>query len=113
MPASRDPAGTRAFASGCTALTGVEAISNGVPAFKKPKAKNAADTLAIMGFFSITMFVGITALALTFHVHIAESPTDLGLAPDTPTQTVLAQVAEPSSGAGRSSTTCRQRRPPS
>ena len=55
----------RAFASGCTALTGVEAISNGVPAFQKPKAKNAADTLAIMGFFSITMFVGITVLALT------------------------------------------------
>ena len=90
----------RAFASGCTALTGVEAISNGVPAFKKPKAKNAADTLAIMGFFSITMFVGITALALTFHVHIAESPTDLGLAPDTPTQTVLAQVARTVFGSG-------------
>ena len=90
----------RAFASGCTALTGVEAISNGVPAFKKPKAKNAADTLAIMGFFSITMFVGITALALTFHVHVAESPTDLGLAPDTPTQTVLAQVARTVFGTG-------------
>ena len=83
-----------------------------MPAFKKPKAKNAADTLAIMGFFSITMFVGITALALTFHVHIAESPTDLGLAPDTPTQTVLAQVARTVFEPGRS-TTCRQRRPPS
>ena len=90
----------RAFASGCTALTGVEAVSNGVPAFKKPKAKNAADTLSIMGFFSITMFVGITALALTFDVRVAESPTDLGLAADTPTQTVLAQVARTVFGTG-------------
>jgi amino acid transporter len=54
----------RAFASGCTALTGVEAISNGVPAFKPPKSKNAANTLLIMGALAITMFSGITALAL-------------------------------------------------
>ena len=54
----------RAFASGCTALTGVEAISNGIPAFQKPKAKNAAATLVIMGALAITMFSGITALAL-------------------------------------------------
>ena len=39
----------RAFSSGCTALTGVEAISNGVPAFKKPKSKNAATTLLLLG----------------------------------------------------------------
>jgi amino acid transporter len=90
----------RAFASGCTALTGVEAISNGVPAFQKPKAKNAADTLAIMGFFSITMFTGITVLALTLHVHVAESPTDLGLPADTPTQTALAQIAQTIFGIG-------------
>ena len=90
----------RAFASGCTALTGVEAISNGVPAFQKPKAKNAADTLAIMGFFSITMFIGITVLALTLQVHVAESPTDLGLPPDTPTQTALAQIAQTVFGIG-------------
>jgi amino acid transporter len=90
----------RAFASGCTALTGVEAISNGVPAFQKPKAKNAADTLAIMGFFSITMFTGITVLALTLHVHVAESPTDLGLPADTPTQTALAQIAQTIFGVG-------------
>lgn len=57
----------RAFASGCTALTGVEAISNGVPAFKKPKSKNAATTLLIMGALAITMFAGITALALATH----------------------------------------------
>jgi amino acid transporter len=90
----------RAFASGCTALTGVEAISNGVPAFQKPKAKNAADTLAIMGFFSITMFIGITVLALTLQVHVAESPTDLGLPADTPTQTALAQIAQTIFGIG-------------
>ena len=90
----------RAFASGCTALTGVEAISNGVPAFQKPKAKNAADTLAIMGFFSITMFIGITVLALTLQVHVAESPTDLGLPADTPTQTALAQIAQTVFGIG-------------
>jgi amino acid transporter len=90
----------RAFASGCTALTGVEAISNGVPAFQKPKAKNAADTLAIMGFFSITMFIGITVLALTLNVHVAESPIDLGLPADTPTQTALAQIAQTVFGSG-------------
>jgi amino acid transporter len=54
----------RAFASGCTALTGVEAISNGVPAFRPPKSRNAANTLAIMGALAISMFVGITVLAL-------------------------------------------------
>ncbi|MGZ6791439.1 MAG: APC family permease [Mycobacteriales bacterium] len=57
----------RAFASGCTALTGVEAISNGVPAFKKPKSRNAATTLTIMGALAISMFGGITALALATH----------------------------------------------
>ena len=57
----------RAFASGCTALTGVEAISNGVPAFKPPKARNAAATLVIMGTLAISMFSGITALALATH----------------------------------------------
>ena len=57
----------RAFASGCTALTGVEAISNGVPAFKPPKSKNAATTLVIMGALAISMFSGITALAIASH----------------------------------------------
>ncbi len=57
----------RAFASGCTALTGVEAISNGVPAFKKPKSSNAAATLTIMGALAISMFSGITALAIATH----------------------------------------------
>jgi amino acid transporter len=57
----------RAFSSGCTALTGVEAISNGVPAFRKPKARNAATTLTIMGVLSISMFSGITVMALQLH----------------------------------------------
>ena len=48
----------RAFSSGCTALTGVEAIANGVPAFKPPKARNAQLTLVAMGTIAVTMFVG-------------------------------------------------------
>ncbi|MFE1413081.1 APC family permease [Streptomyces sp. NPDC058746] len=88
----------RAFASGCTALTGVEAISNGVPAFRKPKAKNAATTLAAMGFLSVTMFVGITALAMTYQVHVAEDPTELGLPPGTPMSTALAQIGRATFG---------------
>jgi amino acid transporter len=57
----------KAFSQGATALTGVEAISNGVPAFKRPQAKNAAATLAIMGTIAVTMFLGISYLAT--HVH--------------------------------------------
>ncbi len=53
----------KAFSSGATALTGVEAISNGVPAFKRPQAKNAASTLAVMGAISISLFLGISWLA--------------------------------------------------
>ena len=68
----------RAFASGCTALTGVEAIANGVPAFKKPKSKNAATTLAWMGGLSIVMFSGITALALISDVRYTEDPARPG-----------------------------------
>jgi len=84
----------RAFASGCTALTGVEAVSNGVPNFKKPKARNAASTLAIMGGLTIAMFVGITALALLTHVHVASDSSQLVGAPAGYTQrTVIAQIA--------------------
>ncbi|MEW2222089.1 APC family permease [Streptomyces sp. NPDC006990] len=64
----------RAFSSGCAALTGVEAISNGVPAFRKPKSKNAATTLALMGVLAVTMFCGIIALALATRVRMAENP---------------------------------------
>ena len=54
----------RAFASGTTALTGIEAVANGVPAFKPPKSRNAATTLALLGGIAATMFAGVTALAL-------------------------------------------------
>lgn len=64
----------RAFSSGCAALTGVEAISNGVPAFRKPKSRNAATTLALMGALAVTMFCGIIAFALVTHVKMAENP---------------------------------------
>ncbi|MGV8849967.1 MAG: APC family permease [Propionibacteriaceae bacterium] len=53
----------RTFSSGCAALTGVEAISNGVPAFKKPKSKNAATTLALLGGIAVSMLIGILTLA--------------------------------------------------
>jgi amino acid transporter len=53
----------RAFSQGATALTGVEAISNGVPAFRRPQASNAATTLAIMGALAVVMFLGISWLA--------------------------------------------------
>ncbi len=91
----------RAFASGCTALTGVEAVSNGVPNFKKPKAGNAAATLAIMGTLTIVMFVGITALSMISHVHVADSPARLVNAPAGYTQrTVIAQLAGAVFGTG-------------
>ena len=53
----------RAFASGCAALTGIEAISNGVPAFRPPESRNAATTLLWMAAICIVLFVGVTALA--------------------------------------------------
>jgi amino acid transporter len=89
--------GLRAFASGCTALTGVEAISNGVPAFRKPKAKNAATTMAVMGITAVVMFVGVTVLAMTSHVHYVENACQLvGITGDCTSytqQTVIAQLA--------------------
>jgi amino acid transporter len=53
----------RTFSSGCAALTGVEAISNGVPAFRKPKSKNAATTLLLLGTISVSMLIGVITLA--------------------------------------------------
>ncbi|HTW18754.1 MAG TPA: APC family permease [Mycobacteriales bacterium] len=83
----------RSFASGCTALTGVEAISNGVPAFQKPKSKNAATTLALLGGIAVSMFLAITTLAIISHVHVAESPSNLiGLPKGQDPKTVIAQV---------------------
>ena len=64
-----------AFSNGCTAMTGVEAVSNGVPAFRPPEAKNAARTLITMAILSITMFVGITILAHAYRVVPSETET--------------------------------------
>ncbi|MEV5710605.1 APC family permease [Actinoallomurus sp. NPDC052274] len=83
----------RAFAQGCTALTGVEAVSNGVPNFKPPKSRNAASTLTIMGLLAVTMFGGITILASAAHVHLADDPAQLVGAPHGYQQrTVIAQL---------------------
>jgi amino acid transporter len=57
----------RAFASGAVALTGVEAISNGVGAFRPPKGRNAATTLGVLGVMSISMFLGVSYLAVEMH----------------------------------------------
>jgi amino acid transporter len=64
----------RAFSSGCAALTGVEAISNGVPAFKLPKSKNAATTLALLGGVAVTMLMSILVLGNLMKVRYAEEP---------------------------------------
>src|SRR5262249_3896705 len=77
----------RGFASGCAALTGIEAVSNGVQAFKKPEAKNAAFTLGILGGILAVMFIGITYLAATFHVGPKEGA-----------ETVVSQIARASFG---------------
>jgi amino acid transporter len=87
----------RAFSSGCTALTGVEAISNGVPAFRKPKSLNAARTMSAMGILAITMFVGVTALAMLTHTRVVENTCDLigfrGDCARDPQRTVIAQIS--------------------
>jgi len=70
-----------AFSNGCTAMTGVEAVSNGVPAFRPPEAKNAVRTLITMAVLGITMFVGITLLARAYNVLPSE------------TETVVSQIA--------------------
>jgi amino acid transporter len=71
----------RSFATGCSAMTGVEAISNGVPAFRKPETRNAATTLSIMALILGTLFFGITILAMTYSVEANESgnPTVIAL----------------------------------
>jgi len=75
-----------AFSNGCTALTGVEAVSNGVPAFRPPESKNAAQTLVAMAVMSITMFVGITLLAHAYEI----VPND--------SETVVSQIARATLG---------------
>ena len=65
----------RAFASGCAALTGIEAVSDGVPAFRTPEAQNARQVLAVLGLILIVLFVGITFLVYTFHITPAPGET--------------------------------------
>ncbi|MHB8127176.1 MAG: APC family permease [Desulfitobacteriaceae bacterium] len=87
MPAAALPGGItlflllRAFSAGCTALTGVEAISNGIPAFKPPESRNAALTLILMGSIIVLLFGGITVLANIYHI----TPSH--------TETVVSQIA--------------------
>ncbi|MFD6856619.1 APC family permease [Rhodococcus sp. NPDC060090] len=85
----------RAFSSGCAALTGVEAISTGVPAFRKPKARNAATTLLLLGAVAVPLFLGVVFLAGRIGVVVAEHPTtQLRGAPDGYEQkTLVAQLA--------------------
>src|SRR5256714_5244397 len=64
-----------AFANGCVALTGIEAISNGIPAFKQPEARNAATTLTWMAVLLTTMFIGTSVMAYFYHVHPHENET--------------------------------------
>jgi amino acid transporter len=86
----------RAFSSGSAALTGVEAISNGVPAFQKPKSRNAATTLLMLGGISVSLLMGIIMLAKETGVQIAERPHEqLVGAPDNYHQkTLIAQLAD-------------------
>ncbi|MDN4522414.1 APC family permease [Mycolicibacterium austroafricanum] len=86
----------RAFSSGSAALTGVEAISNGVPAFQKPKSRNAATTLLLLGVIAVTLFLGMILLARATGVQIAERPLEqLGGAPaDYEQKTLIAQLAD-------------------
>ena len=69
----------RAFTSGCTALTGIEAISNGVPAFKEPEAQNAAVTMRWMAGILGVLFLGITVLAYAFGVTPSQDETVVSL----------------------------------
>ncbi len=86
----------RSFTQGCAALTGVEAISNGVPAFRKPKSRNAATTLLLLGAISVTMFSGLIALAMLTGAKIAETPARqfVGAPADYVQETLVAQLAE-------------------
>ncbi|MEY4170229.1 MAG: hypothetical protein RLZ94_1302 [Actinomycetota bacterium] len=85
----------RAFSSGTTALTGIEAIANGVPSFRKPKSRNAATTLLLLGVISMAMFVSITWLALSTGVKVTGDDADLvGLPEGQPQKTVIVQVAQ-------------------
>jgi len=91
----------RAFSSGCAALTGVEAISNGVPAFRRPKSKNAATTLLLLGMIAITMMLSVIVLAKQMGLQLVD-PQELDrltlngqpLPADYDQHTAIAQIAD-------------------
>ncbi len=92
----------RAFASGSAALTGVEAISNGVPAFRKPKGKNAASTLLLLGTIAVTMGLSILILGNLMHVRLADvsngvqlvNPQGIPVGPGFSQDPVIGQLAK-------------------
>jgi amino acid transporter len=88
----------RTFSSGCAALTGVEAISNGVPAFRKPKSKNAATTLLLLGTVAVSMLIGVVVLASLTHVKLIDAGrsyyTVNGQRIDVIEKTAVAQLAD-------------------
>ncbi|WP_430295066.1 APC family permease [Sinomonas sp. B1-1] len=96
----------RAFSSGAAALTGVEAISNGVPNFRPPKSRNAATTLLMLGAVAASMLAGIIFLANATRVHVVQDPaTELlqdgrPLAADYIQTPVIGQIADSVFGAG-------------
>ncbi len=79
----------RAFAGGCTALTGIEAISNGVKAFRPPESINAVKTMVAMGIIAMSLFVGITFLSTSMHL----VPTEHG-------ESILSQMTRQTTGGG-------------
>ncbi|MFM9376191.1 APC family permease [Gordonia sp. VNK21] len=86
----------RSFSSGCAALTGVEAISNGVPAFRKPKSRNAATTLLMLGGFSIALLMGIVLLAERLHAKYVMDPSSelIGIPDGYQQKSVITQIAD-------------------
>ncbi|GAA1447290.1 APC family permease [Mycobacterium cookii] len=86
----------RSFSSGCAALTGVEAISNGVPAFQKPKSRNAATTLLLLGTIAVGLFMGIILLAKETGVQVVDNPAAqlTGIPHDYQQKTLMAQIAQ-------------------
>ncbi len=86
----------RSFSSGCAALTGVEAISNGVPAFRKPKSRNAATTLLMLGAIAVSLFMGIILLAKETGVQIVDNPSTqlTGIPRGYQQKTLVTQIAQ-------------------
>jgi amino acid transporter len=89
----------RAFSSGCAALTGVEAISNGVPAFRRPKSRNAATTLLLLGTIAVTMLMSIIVLAHNMQIKYVDDVSRLRdqhgqpMPPGYDQPTVMAQIS--------------------